>query len=241
MTTAATHLTGAVPALASGVPGAASLDVPVDPDRETAHRWLLEELSRPEYATEPSLLERLIQWFLGLFEDVAVPDVPGWQLALVVVLAAAVVVLVAWWVAGPVRRARRGERRSAVVLEDDARTAAELRAAADAAAGRGDWSTAVLERFRAVVRSLEERVVLEEQPGRTAHEAADAAAARLPGVAADLRRAATLFDDVCYGTLPAGADDDAFLRALDQRAGAERPTAEDGDAGRAADPLAGVS
>ncbi len=240
MTTAAAHLTRAVPALATGVPGLAALDVPVDPDRETAHRWLLEELSRPEYATEPSLLQRLVEWFLGLFDDVAVPDVPGWQLALVVLGVAVAVVLVAWWVAGPVRTARRAARRSAVVLEDDARTADEMRAAADAAAGRADWSTAVLERFRAVVRSLEERVVLEEQPGRTAHEAADAAAVRLPGVAADLRRAASLFDDVCYGTLPAGADDDAFLRALDRRTAAERPTADAAD-GRTSDPLAGVS
>ncbi|AEG45077.1 DUF4129 domain-containing protein [Isoptericola variabilis] len=208
------------------------LDVPVDPDRETARRWLQEELSRPEYSTEPSLLERLVAWLTSLFEDVRVPDVPGWQLALVTVLVVAAVVLVGWWVAGPVRLARRGARESAVVLEDDTRTAAELRAAADAAAARGDWSTAVLERFRAVVRALEERVVLTEQPGRTAREAADAAAARLPGVAADLHRAAALFDDVRYGELPARAQDDAFLRTLDARAAAERPagTAVDGDA-----------
>ncbi len=228
MTTALLR-TGAASALATGVHGLAALDVPVDPDRETARRWLLEELSRPEYATDPSLIQRLVEWFMGLFDDVSVPAVPGWQLALVVVLVAGVVALISWWVAGPVRLARRVARESAVVLDDDARTAAELRAAADAAARRGDWSTAVLERFRAVVRSLEERVVLDERPGRTAREAADAAAVRLPGVAADLHRAARLFDDVCYGTLPAVADDDAFLSALDQRAAAERPTAVDAD------------
>jgi hypothetical protein len=236
---------GAASALATGVPGLAVLDVPVDPDRETAHRWLFEELSRPEYATDPSLLQRLVEWLLGLFEDVTVPAVPGWQLALAVVLVAGVVALVSWWVAGPVRLARRGPRESAVVLGDDVRTAAQLRAAADAAAARGDWSAAVLERFRAVVRSLEERVVLEERPGRTAREAADAAAVRLPGVAAELHRAAWLFDDVCYGTLPARADDDELLRALDQRAAAERPsaldaTADDSDGDLHADLTAGA-
>jgi hypothetical protein len=199
------------------------VEVPVDPDRETARRWLLEELSRPEYSTQPSLLERLIDWFLGLFDEVPVLDAPGWQVALVAVAATAAVVLVAWWVAGPVRLARRAARPSTVVLGDDRRSAAQLRAAADDAAARGDWSAAVLDRYRAVVRGLEERVVLDEQPGRTAQEAADAAAGRLPGSAADLHRAARLFDDVCYGTLPARQDDDAFLRALDARVEAERP------------------
>jgi hypothetical protein len=199
------------------------VEVPVDPDRETARRWLLEELSRPEYSTRPSLLERLVDWFLGLFDEVPVLDAPGWQVALIAVAVTAAVVLVAWWVAGPVRLARRAARASTVVLGDDGRTAAQLRAAADDAAARGDWSAAVLDRYRAVVRGLEERVVLDEQPGRTAQEAADAAAARLPGTAADLHRAARLFDDVCYGTLPARPDDDAFLRALDTRVEAERP------------------
>jgi uncharacterized protein DUF4129 len=197
--------------------------VPVDPDRETAHRWMVEELSRPEYATEPSLLERLVTWFLGLFEGMPAFAGPPWQVAAILVGAMAVIVLIAWRVAGPVRLARRATRASAVVLGDDTRTAAQLRAAADAAAGRGDWSTAVVERFRAVVRGLEERVVLDELPGRTAQEAADAAAHRLPATAAELRRAAGLFDDVCYGTLPASPDDDAFLRALDQHVGAVRP------------------
>ena len=111
---------------------------------------------------------------------------------------------VAFWVAGPVRARVAGRPRPWSSSGDDARTAAELRAAADAAAARGDWSTAVLERFRAVVRSLEERALLDDRPGRTAHEAAEAAAARLPARAAELRRAARLFDDVCYGARRGG-------------------------------------
>jgi len=198
-------------------------DVPVDPDRYTARRWLVEELSKPEYANEQSLLDRLVAWFVGLFDGFPALAVPGWQAAVIVVVGTAVVVLIAWWVAGPVRLARRAARSSAVVLGDDTRTADELRAAADAAAAAGDWSTAVLERFRAVVRGLEDRVVIDDVPGRTAHEAADAAARRLPAAAVELGRAARLFDDVCYGTLPAHADDDAFLRSLDARVASERP------------------
>jgi type IV secretory pathway VirB2 component (pilin) len=195
--------------------------VPVDPDRETAHRWLLEELSQPEYSTAPSLLERLLQWIGDLFDGLSLGE-GRFPLAFVLVVVAVVVAAVAWWVAGPVRLTRR-RRASVVVLGDDERSADELRAAADAAAARGDWSAAVLDRFRALVRSLEERVVLDERPGRTAQEAAHDAAARLPAVADELHRAAGLFDDVCYGTLPARPEDDGFLRDLDARVRDLRP------------------
>ena len=197
-------------------------DVPVDPDRETAHQWLLEELSRPEYAQSPSLLERLLTWFGDLFDGLPAFDGGRLPLAILLVLAVVVVALVAWRVAGPVRLSRR-PRRSVTVLDDDSRTSAELRSAADAAAARGDWAAAVLDRFRAVVRGLEERVVLDERPGRTAQEAASAAGARLPSVAAGLHDGARRFDDVCYGTLPAGPGDDAAMRELDAQVSAQRP------------------
>ncbi|MFC7878169.1 DUF4129 domain-containing protein [Isoptericola sp. NPDC057391] len=208
-------------AVVHGVMGALVADVPVDPDRETAHRWLLEELSRPEYSTEPSLLDRLLTWLGDLFDGLTLGE-GRFPLAFVVVVVVVLVAALAWWVAGPVRLARR-RRRSAVVLDGEERTAAELRASADAAAARGDWSAAVLDRFRALVRSLEERVVLDERPGRTAQEAAHDAAARLPAAAAELHDAARLFDDVCYGTLPAGPEDDRHLRDLDERVRGLRP------------------
>ncbi|PZR54442.1 hypothetical protein DNL40_05695 [Xylanimonas oleitrophica] len=183
---------------------------------------MVEELSRPEYDTSPSLLERLLGWFLSLF-DGAVPAFagPSWQVVLVIVAVTAAVVALAWWVAGPVRLSRRRRRATPLTAADDERTAAQLRAAADDAAARGDWSVAVAERFRAVVRSLEERTVLDERPGRTAQEAAGAAGARLPRLATDLHRGATLFDDVVYGELPAGPEDDAWLRELAARAADE--------------------
>ncbi len=209
-------------AVAHGVVAAALFaDVPVVPDRGTAHDWLLEELSRPEYSTTPSLLERLLTWLGDLFDGLTLGE-GRFPLAFVIVVVVVLAAAIAWWGAGPVRLSRR-RRRSVVVLDDDERTAAELRASADAAAARGDWSAAVLDRFRALVRSLEERVVLDERPGRTAQEAAHDAGARLPTVAAELHDAARLFDDVCYGTLPAGPDDDRRLRGLDERVRALRP------------------
>ena len=71
--------------------------------------------------------------------------------------------------------------------------------------------------MRAIVRELETRGVLEPRPGRTADEVAREAGAAVPAVAADLRTAATVFDEVWYGGRPATAQADALLRQADQR------------------------
>ncbi len=202
----------------------ARADPPVAPDAETARRWALEELSRPEYSDQRSILERLLDWFLRQFQDVqGRVHLDGPMIAVVVGGAIVVALLIAWWVAGPVRSGRASAAR-AVLAHDDARTAAQLRAAADAAARAGDWDTAVLERFRSVVRDLEERAVLDERPGRTAHEATLEAGARLPGVAPELVAAGALFDDVAYGGRSASEVDDARLRELVVALGAARPS-----------------
>jgi hypothetical protein len=155
--------------------------------------------------------------------DWPVAPMSGAQLGITVALVAAVVLLIAWLVAGPVRLGRERVRSAEVLDSDDARTAAQMRAAADAAASSGDWRTASVERFRAVVRSLEERVIIEPRPGRTAQEAAADAGVRLPDQAAGLRSGADLFDGVEYGDRVATAADDADLRALDAAVTAARP------------------
>ncbi|WP_258726434.1 DUF4129 domain-containing protein [Cellulomonas sp. NS3] len=198
-------------------------DVPVEPGADEARRWLERELLEPVYDDRPSLLERILDWVGSLFDDVPVLGLDGRTAALVVVVLLAVVAGIALWVAGPVRRARRPGGGGVVLGGDDTRTATQLRAAADAAAARGDWHAAVAERFRAVVRSLEERTVLDERPGRTAHEAVEAAASRLPSSASALRDAGRLFDDVVYGDQPADPADDARLREVDAAVAAERP------------------
>ncbi|WP_233549873.1 DUF4129 domain-containing protein [Cellulomonas rhizosphaerae] len=199
-------------------------DVPVTPDGPTGRRWALEELSHPEYHEKKSLLARFIEWVLDLFDGLGGHGFSGLQSALVVVGITAVVVAVAFIVAGPVRRSRRVRSAGAVLAQDDTRTADQMRAAADAAARAGDFSLAVVERFRALVRGLEERLVLDERAGRTAHEASLDAGRRLPALAPDLASAGGLFDDVAYGGRTASADDDQRLRALEERARHERPT-----------------
>lgn len=200
-------------------------DVPVVPDRDTAREWLTSELQRPEYAERESLLTRLINWALDWLNTIDWPDtsMSGPQLGIVIGVVAAVVLVLAWLVAGPVQLGRNRAGSAEVLDTDDARTAAQMRAAADTAAAAGDWRTAVVERFRAVVRSMEERVIIEPRPGRTAQEAAADAGERLPAQAAGLRSGADLFDGVEYGDRIAAAEDDVALRVLDAEVTAARP------------------
>lgn len=200
------------------------MTVPVVPDAEQARRWLEQELADPVYHQQPSLLQRFLDWLGRLFEGADGLPIGNVGTLLAILAGLAVLVTVAFLVTGPVRRSRRVAGARSVLDADDRRTAAELRAAADGAAARGDWAAAVADRFRAVVRSLEERAVLEEQPGRTAHEAVEAAGLRLPAHAVDLRAAGRLFDDVVYGERTPRAEDDAALRELDARVAATRPT-----------------
>ncbi|MCC2335651.1 DUF4129 domain-containing protein [Cellulomonas wangsupingiae] len=195
--------------------------VPVEPDAATARRWVREELLDPAYHQQESLLQRALSWVFDQLEDLPAIGMSGTAGLLVVVGVVVVVVLVALRVAGPVRAGAR-QRRAGVLHVDDRRTAAQLRDAADAAARAGAWSSAVADRFRAVVRDLEERGLLDERPGRTAHEAARVAGAALPAHAAALARGGDLFDDVVYGDREATRADDDVLRELDATVRAAR-------------------
>ena len=113
-----------------------------------------------------------------------------------------VLVVLALVLAGPLRRRTRTRARAGGVFADAVRTAAEHRTAAEQAARAGRWDVAVQERFRAVARALEERVVLDRRPGRTADEVAREAGVALAGTGEVLLRAARAFDDVTYGERP---------------------------------------
>jgi len=201
--------------------GLVPAEVPVDPDRQQARQWVVEELSRKEYQdARPSLIERALEWVQDRFDDIR----PGFgspvQLT-VTVLAVLLVAAVAFaiWRSGGIRRQFR--RRDPAVLPSYVTTAADHRTAADRHAQAGQWADAVLERFRALARELAERALVPASPGATATEVARAGGHALPELAGDLRTAARHFDDVCYGHLEltdtAGKQADQFLRRLDER------------------------
>ncbi|MFD7445280.1 DUF4129 domain-containing protein [Streptomyces sp. NPDC059909] len=190
-------------------------DVPVDTPRVPAREAAERELSKPMYhENDPNLLERGLdrfwEWVDGIF-DSASGAAPGGVLGLVVI-ALVVIALVAalWWRLGtPQRSLTTGD----ALFEDGPRSAAEHRTAAEAHAAAGRFNQAVQERMRAIVRSLEERALLEPRPGRTADEAAAEAGRPLPAEADALRSAARAFDDVTYGGRT--ADQQTYLRLKD--------------------------
>lgn len=171
--------------------------IPRDPAREAARRELSKDLY---HQNDPSLFQRALDtlwdWIGDLF-DTASTATPGGTLGLLVVVLAVVAVAGAlWWRLGTPRRQPSS---AAALFDDRPRSAAEHRATAEAHAAQRHWNRALQERMRAIVRSLEERALLDTRPGRTADEAADEAGRTLPAHTERLRTAARDFDDVTYG------------------------------------------
>ncbi|MEU9761062.1 DUF4129 domain-containing protein [Streptomyces sp. NPDC001834] len=200
-------------------------DVPVDIPRVPAREAAEHELSKPMYhENDPGLLQRgldqLWDW-IGDLLGMASSAAPGGPLGLIV-LALAVIAPVAafWWRLGTPRRM---VRTADSLFEDTPRTAAEHRAAAETYAATQHWTEAVQERTRAIVRSLEERALIDPRPGRTADEAAAEAARLLPSHAARLRAAAGHFDDVTYGGRTADQRVYLSVRELDIDLEAAKP------------------
>jgi hypothetical protein len=110
------------------------------------------------------------------------------------------------------------------MLAEQDRAAAEHRALADAAFAAGDVAAAIRHRFRAVIRGLEERGLLDPQPGRTVDEAAAEAAAVLPEHASPLQAAVGVFDDVWYGGRAATVAAYRQVAAIDDELQHARPT-----------------
>ncbi|HUR73446.1 MAG TPA: DUF4129 domain-containing protein [Sporichthya sp.] len=199
--------------------------VPVVPDPETARAAARDELTDPAYRSqEPTLFERvtdkIVERLGDLFSRTA-DSAPGGRWSLVLLTA---LVLLGLWAL----RARLGKlagtgRRTAEVFGEAERTAAEHHADADAALAAGNLDTAVTERFRALVRGLEERGLFEPRPGRTAHEAGEEGGRLLPACALSLRAAARVFDEVRYGGRAATRAGHDTVAEADRAARAARP------------------
>ncbi|MFI5723793.1 DUF4129 domain-containing protein [Streptomyces cyaneofuscatus] len=201
-------------------------DIPVDTPRVPAREAAESELSKPMYhENDPNILQRGLNhfwdWVAGVF-DAAAGAAPGGPAGLAV-LALILIGLAAalWWRLGTPQRSSRTP--DALFESDGPRSAAQHRAAADAHAAALRWTEAVQERMRAIVRSLEERALLDPRPGRTADEAATEAGRALPGHAARLRSAARNFDDVTYGGRTAGQPTYLALRILDTELDEAKP------------------
>lgn len=194
-------MTAAAAALAVLVPGGVLVgDVPVDPDAEQARQWIIAELSKPAYqAAQPTWFDRLSSafwdWLTSL--DFGHSGANGVILFIVVVVAVAAVVA-AFLLFGAPRLNRRSAVAGAIFGREDDRSASAIRAAADAAAARQEWTLAIEELFRSIARGLAERTVVTTSPGTTARDFAARAGVPFPSFAERLASAARAFDGVRY-------------------------------------------
>lgn len=198
--------------------GSAVLDVPVDPTAPEARDWLIDELSKPEYAAaQPSLFDRLSQaffdWLMRLFQPGA--SVPTDWIPVAIVVAVVLAIVVALLVWGLPRLNRRSSATQGLFGDDDTRTADELRRASERLAANGDWTNATLDRFRAIARDLTERTIVFVSPGTTAHDFAGRAAEAFPDSSERLLSAARTFDELRYLGATGTAENYEFLRSLD--------------------------
>lgn len=226
-----------VTTLAAGPPGLAAplgrlpVDVPATPDADSARQAAEHELSKPVYSDQPSLVEMILTWLNEhLHPADLIPGLPAWASWAIVITVFITLIGSLLYVLTRVSLARRA-RRARTGLFDDARDAASLIRAADAAATRGDYATAVVERFRAIIRSLDERGLVEDYPGMTAQEASVLAATALPDLAGAFHQAGNLFDAVRYGEVVSTPEQDDWMRDLASRVDAARAPRPAADAG----------
>ena len=196
--------------------------------RDAARRLARDELSKAIYHQPQSLparvahaVEGLLAW---LFSTAASAAPGGWWT--VVALAALVVA------AGSVIAVRLGPLARSARTTGPAwdpgplvMTARELRDASAASAADHDYSTAILQRVRAIVVSCEERGILTADAGRTANEVAAQAGERFPPQHAELAAAARSFDQIRYGGGAGTRDGYERLCALDAALAMLRPVA----------------
>jgi len=194
----------------------------LDPTPAEARDWLEQELHRSDY--QSPWLESAIRWVLdqlGRLLDGA-GHVAGLSPLITVLVALAVIALLVW-VLPKVRRESVVARTGGAVLEDLAITARTYRDLAAKAFRDGRYDDAILDGFRAIAKDMSDRTLLDDAPGRTAHEVSLALAPPFPDHADRLVRAADVFDSVRYGHRRASAEQFGEVQHLDAELVRARP------------------
>ncbi|MES2171334.1 MAG: DUF4129 domain-containing protein [Actinomycetota bacterium] len=208
------------------------LGAPIDPDADTARRWLILELSKAEYQeARPTWFDRLSSDISNWLQNLTIQSNGITQAPILIVIALVVIaaIVAAYFVFGPPSRNRRSSVR-ALFTEEDQRDAAAMRRAATAAAARGDFSTAVLELFRCIARGLAERGIVTTTPGTTARNFAQQAGAAFPDSSTALTGAASTFDRVRYLGADGSSDDYSTLVVLERELRSLHPVLSPGAA-----------
>ena len=198
---------------------------PVDRDqaRELARRELQKQIYHRD---EPSFLDRVLRkisdWISSLLNHTPGDHSGGmsWTALIILLVLLILVAAAVWWRIGSLQGSA-AERDA--LLDDRPTTAKDHRAAAERHAAAGEWPEAIRERLRAIARDLEERVIVEPRPGRTADELASEAGEALPDHAEELATGVRIFDDVWYGGRTGDAEGYQRLTELDRRLRSARP------------------
>ncbi len=193
--------------------------------RRAGQQLARRELARRIYSerTETKIghwLERLLS---RIFSDAS--QFPGgwWTIVALLVALVLVATVVTYWI----RPAGPGRQRHGAVLTGTGLSARDHRQAAERGAATGDYTTAIIERMRAIAAGIEERGILPARPGRTAAELAAQAGQVLPDLAAQLSIVALLFDDVRYGGRDGTVAGYERVRDLDARIQAAKVASSD--------------
>lgn len=170
---------------------------PLAPGADEARRQLEVELSRPEY-DQLSPLERLLRWIESVLPSGG-PG-PGVHVGAVVVVALLLLGLaLLLWRHRDARQVAQQRRRRERGLADPGRSARSYREEAERLRAEGAHDRAVVAAFRAVAVGLDDREVVHDAPGRTAHEVTVAALRAGALGAEDASWAADCFDAAYYG------------------------------------------
>lgn len=190
-------------------------DPPLDPSADEGRSMLRRELLRPEY-NDQALVSRFVAWLRDRIiqgVDAASGSPPLTTLAAMVVFVLLVVGL--GWLLSRARLTSRAPGEDAPALSDDGLTAAELRARAETAFTEGRYAEALVDGFRALALRQIERGRIEDVPGATARELADAMGTSSPALAERVAGVGRVFDLVLYGDRPASLDQARAVLTLD--------------------------
>ncbi|WP_163508855.1 DUF4129 domain-containing protein [Fodinicola acaciae] len=192
---------------------------------DDARRSAAEELAKQPYQQhQDSVLERwasdTLDWIDRHLNALSGGDAgANWGFVVVVIAALLLIGLLVWRFGLPSRSVTSAEPK----LRLGTGTTTSHNDLADQYAADGRYAEAVRERLRAIVRSLEERDLLDPRPGRTVTEIVAAVRRSLPDATAQLTKGAQLFSDIWYGTKVASRRDDTTMRQVYEAVAAAKP------------------
>lgn len=186
----------------------------LSPTPPEARDWLRQELQGSDY--QSPWLDSVGRWLMDRLSDLieGARHLAGLSPAVTVLMAVVVIALLVW-VLPRVRRDKVAAKSAGAVLEDVTITPRHYRDLAAKALADGRYDEAVLDGFRAIAKDMSDRRVLDDAPGRTAHEVSLLLTSPFPNHADRLAQAADLFDSVRYGHRRASADQASQILRLD--------------------------